>query len=107
MANWEVIPPTPPEMKREDEESSDGSETLSQYLARNFLDCSYETNLIADSYVAMSFDILRAPRKRDTYREDLCHVQSIPNPERSQSPTFHINPLHRSPQIRHRPETIL
>lgn len=50
------MPPTPPEMKREEEESSDGSETLSQYLARNFLDCSYETNLIADSYTAMSFN---------------------------------------------------
>lgn len=48
--NWDVIPPIPPEMNLDDGERSAGSDTLSQYFAKNFLDCSYETNLIADSW---------------------------------------------------------
>jgi hypothetical protein len=44
-----VIPPIPPAQNLDNDEISDGSDTPSQYLARNFLDCSYDTNFIADS----------------------------------------------------------
>ena len=44
------MPPIPPARKRDEDESSDASAQRSQYCAKNFLDCSYDTNLMADSF---------------------------------------------------------